>query len=104
MATMEEVDAEALPNTLADKLSKIKAETLANTLGHVHCKALLYTMAYTLAELHVKQSADTLCDVKALAPKDVFRYMLACKKEETHAATPGVLWRLTHCSKLWLTG
>ena len=40
-------------------------------------------MAYTLAELHVKQSADTLCDVKALAPVDIFAYMLAWKKEET---------------------
>ena len=54
------MDAEALANTLADKLSKIKAETLANTLGHVDSMALLYTMAYTLAELHVKQSAETL--------------------------------------------
>ena len=40
-------------------------------------KALLYTMAYTLAELRVKQSADTLCDVKALTPVDIFAYMLA---------------------------
>ena len=77
MATMKELDAEALANTLAHKLSKIKAETLANTLGHVDCKALLYTIAYTLAELHVKQSADTLCDVKALAPVDVLAYMVA---------------------------
>ena len=104
MATMEELEAEALANTLADKLSKIKAETLANTLGHVDCKALLYTMAYTLAELDVKQSADTLCDVKALAPVDVLAYMLACKKQETHAATPEVMSRLTHCSRRWLTG
>ena len=89
MATMQELDAEALANTLTDKLSKIKAKTLPNTLGHVHSKALLYTMAYTLAELHVKKSADTLCDVKALAPVDVLPYMLAWKKEDTHAATPG---------------
>ena len=66
-------------------------------------KALLYTMAYTLAELHVKQSADTLCYVKAFAPVDIFAYMLAWKKEETHAATPAVMWRLTHCSRRWLT-
>ena len=69
---------------------KIKAETLANTFRHVDSKALLYTMAYTLAELHIKQSADILCDVKALAPVDVFAYMLACKKKETHAAAPAV--------------
>ena len=43
MATMKQLDAEALANTLADKLSKIKAETLAKCLGHVHSKALLYT-------------------------------------------------------------
>ena len=86
---MQELDAEALANTLTDKLSKIKAKTLANTLGHVDCKALLYTMAYTPAELHVKKSADTLCDVKALAPVDVLAYMLAWKKKDTHAATPG---------------
>ena len=54
MATMKELYADALANTLADKLSKIKAEPLPNTVGHVHCKALLYTMAHTLAELHVK--------------------------------------------------
>ena len=64
----------------------------------------MYTMAYRLAELHVKQSADTLCDVKALAPVDIFAYMLAWKKKETHAATPGVMWRLTNCSRRWLTG
>ena len=40
---MQELNAEALVNTLADKLLKIEAETLANTLGHVHFKALLYT-------------------------------------------------------------
>ena len=42
---MEELDAEALANTLTDKLSKVKAKTLPNTLGHVHSKALLYLMA-----------------------------------------------------------
>ena len=40
---MQELNAEALANTLADKLLKIKAETLANTFGHVHFRALLYT-------------------------------------------------------------
>ena len=104
MATMQELDAEELANTLTDKLSKIKAKTLPNTLGHVDSKALLYTIAYTLAELHVKKSADTLCDVKALAPVDVLEYKLACKKEETHAATPEVMCMLTHCSRRWLTG
>ena len=104
MATMQELDAEALANTHSDKLSKIKAETLANTLGHVHCKALLYTMAHTLAELHVKQSGDTLCDVKALAQEDLVAYMLACKNQDTHVATAEVMWRLTHCSRRWLTG
>ena len=104
MATMQEWDAEALANTLADKLSNINAETLANTLGHVHCKALLYTIAYTLAELHVKQSADTLCDLKALAQVDFIANMLACKNQDTHAATTEVMWRLTHCSRRCLTG
>ena len=103
MATMKELYAEALANTLADKLSKIKAETLAKCLGHVHSKALLYTMAHTLAELHVKESADTLCNVKALAPVHVLAYMLAFKKKETHAATPKVMCSLTHCSRRWLT-
>ena len=41
---MQELNTEALANTLADKLLKIKAETLANTLGHVDFKALLYTI------------------------------------------------------------
>ena len=59
------------------------AETFANSLGHVHCKALLYTMAPTVAE---------------------HAYMLAWKKEKTHAATTEVMWRLTYCSRRWLTG
>ena len=80
MATMKELDAKALANTLADKVPKIKAETLANTLGHVHSKAVFFTMAHRLAELHVKDSADTLCDVKGLAPVDFLAYMLAWKK------------------------
>ena len=65
---------------------------------------LYCTPVYLVAELHVKKSADTLCDVKALAPVDVLEYMLACKKEETHAATPEVMCMLTHCSRRWLTG
>ena len=76
---MQELNAEALVNTLADKLLKIKAETLANTLGHEILR--LYCIpVYSVAELHVKKSADTLCDVKALAPADVLEYMLECKK------------------------
>ena len=74
MATMKELYAKALANTLADKVPKIKAETLANTLGHVHCKAVFFTMAHRLAELHVKDSADTLSDVKGLASVDVLAY------------------------------
>ena len=77
--------------TLNDMKAETIAETLANSLGHVHCKALLYTMAPTVAELHVKQSADRLCDVKALAPVDILAYMLAWKKEQTHAAKPEVM-------------
>ena len=65
---------------------------------------LYCTPVYSVAELHVKKSADTLCDVKALAPVDVLEYMLACKKKETHAATPEVMCMLTHCSRRWLTG
>ena len=45
-----------------------------------------------------------ICDVKALAPVEVLEYMLACKKKETHAATPEVMCMLTHCSRRWLTG
>ena len=97
MATMEELDADALANTLAIKLSKIKTETLGNTLCQVHYTALLYTMTDKVAELHVKKSADTLCNVQALAPVAFLAYTLACKKKETHAATPEVMYRLKHC-------
>ena len=65
---------------------------------------LYCTPVYSVAELHVKKSADTLCDVKALAPVDVLEYMLACKKKETHAATLEVICMLTHWSRRWLTG
>ena len=91
MATMKELDADALANTLAIKLSTIKTETLAHTLGQVHYTALLYTMTDKVAELHVKKSADTLCNVQALAPVDFLAYTLAWKKEETHAATPEMM-------------
>ena len=65
---------------------------------------LYCTPVYSVPELHVKKSADTLCDVKALAPVDVLEYMLECKKKDTHAATPEVMCMLTHCSRRWLTG
>ena len=65
---------------------------------------LYCTPVYSVGELHVKKSADTLCDVQALAPVDVLEYMLACKKEETHAATPEVMCMLTDSSRRWLTG
>ena len=65
---------------------------------------LYCTPVYSVAELHVKKSADTLCDVKALAPVEVLEYMLECKNEDTHAATPEVMCMLTHCSRRWLTG
>ena len=71
----------------------------------VMCILRLYcTPVYSVAELHVKKSADTLCDVKALAPVDVLEYMLACKKEDTHAAKPEVMCMLTQCSRRLLTG
>ena len=48
-------------------------------------------MTDKVAELHVKKSADTLCNVEALAPVDFLAYTLAWKKEETHAATPEMM-------------
>ena len=42
---------------------------------------LYCTTVYSVAELHVKKSADTLCDVKALATVDALEYMLACKRK-----------------------
>ena len=75
-ATLGELDAKALGNILADKLLKIKAETLSKTLSHVDSDSLLDTLAHTLAELQVEKGADTVCDVKALAPVEVLAYML----------------------------
>ena len=75
-ATLRELDAKALRNILADKLLKIKAETLAKTLSHVNSDSLLHTLSHTLAELQVEKCADTVCDVKALAPVEVLAYML----------------------------
>ena len=101
MVKVEELDAKALGNTVADKLSKIKDETLANTLGHVDSRELSDTIAHTLAEVHVKKRSGTLCDVKPLSPVEVLAYMLAWKKEETNATTPREMWRLTHWSRRW---
>ena len=70
------MDAKALRNILADKLLKIKAETLFKILSHVGSDSLLDTLANTVAELQVKKPADTVCDVKALAPVEVLAYML----------------------------
>ena len=53
MATVGELDAKALVDILADKLSEIKAETLGYTLGHVDFAELLDTLADTPAELQV---------------------------------------------------
>ena len=77
---MRKLDAKALRNILADKLLKINADTLAKTLSHVGSNSLLdtlaHTLAHTLAELQVENSADTVSDVKALAPVEVLPYML----------------------------
>ena len=54
------MDAKALVDTPADKLSEIKAETLVYTLGHVNCKALLPTLVQTLAEVQVAKFKDTM--------------------------------------------
>ena len=74
------MDAKALVDTPADKLSEIKAETLVYTLGHVNCKALLHTLVQTLAEVQVAKFKDTRCDVKGLTMVGVLVYMLAGKK------------------------
>ena len=47
MATVGELDAKALVDILADKLSEIKAETLSYTIGHVDFGELLDTLAQT---------------------------------------------------------
>ena len=66
MATVGEVDRNALVDILADKQSEIKAETLGYTLAHVDFGKLLDTLANTLAELQVEKPADTPCDVKPM--------------------------------------
>ena len=57
---MGDLDAKALVDTQADKLSEIKAETLVYTPGHVNCKALLHTLVQTLAEVQVAKFKDTM--------------------------------------------
>ena len=103
MVTVGQLDAKALVETLADKLSEIKAKTLAYPLGHVNSEALSDTLAHTPAKVEVEKPADTLCDVKALALVDVLAYMLAWKKGKILAATPGEKCSLRHWSRRWLT-
>ena len=100
MARVGELDAKALVDILADKLSEIKAETLGYTLGHVDFGELLDTLSYTPDELQVEKPADTPCDVKAYELIDVLAYMLAGIKKKTHAGIPGEMWRSRH----WLIG
>ena len=71
MATVGEMDAKALVDILADKLSEIKAKTLGYTLGHVDFGELLDTLDHTPDKLQVKKRADTPCDVKAYGLIDV---------------------------------
>ena len=66
MATVGELDAKALVDIRADKLSEIKAKTLSYTLGHVDFGELLDTLAHTPDKLQVKKPADTPCDGKGL--------------------------------------
>ena len=54
------------------------------------------TLAHTLAGVEVEKPVDTLCDVQALTLVDGLAYMLAWKKEKTHAATTREKWRLRH--------
>ena len=100
MARVGELDAKALVDILADKLSEIKAKTLGYTLGHVDFGELLDTLSYTPDELQVEKPADTPCDVKAYELIDVLAYMLAGIKKKTHAGIPGEMWRSRH----WLIG
>ena len=53
MATVGKLEAKAVADTLADKLSEIKAETHGYTLGPVDSQTLLDTLAHTLAEVVV---------------------------------------------------
>ena len=85
MATVGELDAKALVDILADKLSEIKAKTLGYTLGHVDFGELLDTLSNTPAELQVEKPADTQCDVKAYEMINVLPYMLAGREKKTHA-------------------
>ena len=83
MATVGELDAKALVDILADKLSEINAETLGYTLGHVDFGELSNTLTHT----------HTPCYVKAFALIKVLAYMLAGIRKKTHAGTPEKMWR-----------
>ena len=56
---MGELDAKALVDILAERLSDIKAGTLGYTLSHVDFGELLDTLAHTPAKLQVMKPADT---------------------------------------------
>ena len=86
MATVGELDAKAIVDILAGKLSDIKAKTLGYTFGHVDCGELLDTLSYTPDELQVEKPADTPCVVKAYELIDVLAYKLAGIKNKTHSA------------------
>ena len=49
------VDAEALDNTLADRLAKVKAETLGYLIGDAMGKKLVYPLANTRAQVEGKR-------------------------------------------------
>ena len=53
MATVGELEANAVADTLADKLSEIKAETHGYALGPVDSQQPMDTLTHTLAEVVV---------------------------------------------------
>ena len=59
------VDAEALDNTLTDRLAKVKAETLGYLIGDAMGKKLLYPLAITRVQVEGKRPANKLGGVEA---------------------------------------
>ena len=82
MVTVGQLDAMALVETLADKLSEIKTKTLAlplidavaEMLAEVKAETLLHGLGDTVAEAQAETLYKTLRNIKAKTPVEVFLY------------------------------
>lgn len=75
--TLLDVEAEALPYTLADRVAEVKAGKVGETLTDLKAAPLVVTLAHTMAEMEAESIGKTLSDVEAQALVDTLSATLS---------------------------